>query len=67
MLFQGQCVAVAHAGLGTGTTSVVAAMSDQGAVIVAMQQCTAKASGKQLSPDQCRIARTKCTADIFIP
>lgn len=66
-LFQGQCVAVANAGLGTGTTSVVAAMSEQGAVIVAMQHCAAKASGKQLSLDQCRIARTKCTADIFIP
>lgn len=43
-LFQAQCVAVAHAGLGTETTSVVAAMSEQGAVIVAMQRCSAKAA-----------------------
>jgi hypothetical protein len=65
-LFQAQCVAVAHAGLDTGTTSVIAAMSEQGAVIVALQQCAAKAASKQLPQDRCRIARTACTADVFI-
>ena len=65
-LFQAQCVAVAHAGLGTETTSVVAAMSEQGAVIVAMQQCNAKAAWRQMPQDQCRIANTACTADLFI-
>lgn len=65
-LFQAQCVAVAHAGLGTETTSVVAAMSEQGAVIVALQQCSAKAAWKRMPEDQCRIARTACTADLFI-
>ena len=65
-LFQAQCVAVAHAGLGTETTSVATAMSEQGAVIVAMQQCNAKAAWKQLPQGQCGIARTACTADLFI-
>ncbi|XFC39468.1 DUF4189 domain-containing protein [Stenotrophomonas indicatrix] len=65
-LFQAQSVAVAHAGLGTETTSVVAAMSEQGAVIVAMQQCSAKAAWRQMPQDQCRISNTACTADLFI-
>jgi len=65
-LFQAQCVAVAHAGLGTETTTVVAAMSEQGAVIVAMQQCSAKAAWRQMPQDQCRISNTACTADLFI-
>ncbi|WP_254898926.1 DUF4189 domain-containing protein [Stenotrophomonas sp. NA06056] len=65
-LSQAQCVVVAHAGLGTETTSVVAAMSEQGAVIVAMQQCSAKVAWKQMQQDQCRIANTACTADLFV-
>jgi hypothetical protein len=65
-LFQAQCVAVAHAGLGTETTSFAAAMSEQGAVIVAMQQCNAKAAWKQMRQDLCRIGSTACTADLFI-
>jgi hypothetical protein len=59
-------VEVTHAGLGTETTSIAAAMSEQGAFIVAMQQCSAKAGWKQMQQDQCRIANTACTADLFI-
>lgn len=65
-LFQAQCVAVAHAGLDNGTTSVVAAMSEQGAVIVALQQCAGKAGWKKVPQDQCRIAKTACTDDLYI-
>ncbi|WP_312106528.1 hypothetical protein [Stenotrophomonas indicatrix] len=65
-LFQAKCVAVAHAGLRTETTSIAAAMSEQGAVIVAMQQCSAKVVWRQMPQDQCRISNTACTADLFI-
>lgn len=65
-LFEAQCVAVAHAGLDNGTTSVVAAMSEQGAVIVALQRCAGKAGWKKVPQDQSRIAKSACRDDLYI-